>query len=255
MLKPRYHASESRITHINLVVLPALSAEPKEDPRANDIDVPRAKCGQPERSVLARVLAVANTHEGLIQDSHGRREHSFAWDAWPRQISVDAFADPWEGFREVDQSVIFRLVADLSPALVIAVLLSAPSIAPGGLDVTDRARRDPHIGPRRRDRESSDSFELALVADRDAVAVGVDEPAPVPPAANAGLVVVRVAQPRELRARCAVARDLVAHDERLSSPLTNRDRECRPLLALLIGQHATERQRRFPGCIDFVTPA
>src|SRR5437016_5457925 len=132
----------------------------------------------------------------------------------PARSASTRFADPWERFREVNQSAVLRLVAHLSPALVIAVLLSAPSIAPGGLDVTDRAWRDPYIGPCRRDRESSDAPELALVADRDAVAVGVGEPAPAPLTANAGLVVVRVAQPRELRGGYAIARDVVAHDER-----------------------------------------
>src|SRR5205823_6003193 len=117
-------------THIHLMVLPALSAEPKEDPRANDLDVPRAKRGQPERSVLARVLAVANTHERLIQDAHGRREHSFAWDAWSRQISVDAFADPWERFREVNQSAVLRLVAHLSPSLVMSLLTTSALSSP-----------------------------------------------------------------------------------------------------------------------------
>ena len=76
------------------------------------------------------------------------------------------------------------------------------------------ARRDPYIGPGGWDGESSDAPELTLISDRYAVAIDVREAAPLPPPADAGLFVAGVAKAGELRGRYAIARHVVAHDER-----------------------------------------
>ena len=43
-------------------------------------------------------------------------------------------------WREIRELAVLRFVADLAPSRVIAVLLATPRIAPGRLDVAERAR-------------------------------------------------------------------------------------------------------------------
>src|SRR5438477_9187 len=97
---------------------------------------------------------------------------------------------------------------------MIAVLLPAARVAPCGLNVAEWARRDPNVGPGGWDRKAADAPELPRVADRHALAIDVREAASLPPPANAGLLVAGVTETCELRRRYAIARDIVAHDER-----------------------------------------
>ena len=54
---------------------------------------------------------------------------------------------------------------------VVAVLLAAPRVAAGRLEVAVRVRADPDVGPGRRDRERPDPVERLVVADPPSVGV------------------------------------------------------------------------------------
>jgi hypothetical protein len=56
---------------------------------------------------------------------------------------------------------------------VIAVLLAAPGIAPGGLDVTARIWVDPDVGPGRGNDDGADALQLLGVTNNDTVRVDV----------------------------------------------------------------------------------
>ena len=167
-----------------------------------------------ERSVRPRVLDVADAYERLLEDADRGGQDSLSRDSRTGEIRVDALADPRQGLREIAQPGKLGFVADLTPAIVVAVLLAAASVASRRLDMTEPARGYPHIAPRRWDREPLDSMKLTGIADRNAIAVDIRKAAPLPAPADAGLLVGRVAKPGQLRGGDAVARDFVAHNKR-----------------------------------------
>src|SRR6185503_3318160 len=112
-----------------------------------------------ERGVLPRVLLVADADESRLEEPHHGRQHFLARQARTREIVIDAAAYPRQRAREGDDAPVFRLVAHLAPARVIAILLASPRVAAGGLQVTVVARADPDRLPRRRYRERADSFQ------------------------------------------------------------------------------------------------
>src|SRR6476620_1638862 len=71
--------------------------------------------------------------------------------------------------------MVLGLIAHLRPARVVAVLLAAASVAACRLQVPVRRSADPHVGPRRRDRQRLDSLHL-LSRKRAALRVDVLKP-------------------------------------------------------------------------------
>src|SRR5439155_19965100 len=94
---------------------------------------------------------------------------------------------------------VLGLVAHLAPLRVIAVLLAAAGVATGCLQVAALARADPHVGPRRRDRELPYPRERLLVAQRVAVRVDVFERLSARDPPDAGRGIRDVAQARRAR--------------------------------------------------------
>ena len=74
---------------------------------------------------------------------------------------LDPGADQRQRPAEDQHLAVFRLVAHLAPARVIAVLLAAALVAPGRLDVPVRVGTDPHLGPGRRDDQRADAFQAS----------------------------------------------------------------------------------------------
>ena len=109
-----------------------------------------------------------------------------ATEAALAQVRFDGAPQFRQGVRELGQIAVFRLVAAGGPALVIAVLLAAPHIAPGNLHVTVGVRRDPDIRPGRRNDQRLDPVEV--LASFKCLAFGclVVEPLPRVDAADAG---------------------------------------------------------------------
>jgi hypothetical protein len=62
-------------------------------------------------------------------------------------------------------AIVFRLIADLPPALVVAVLFAPAGVAAGRLYMTIAVRADPHVRPRRWNRQRFDARELVFVFD------------------------------------------------------------------------------------------
>jgi hypothetical protein len=183
------------------VLAATLSPEPEADARAADPCVPIAQRGQPERAVQPGVLVVADPDQGQLEQPHDGRQDLLARQAGLRQVRVAALADLAERSGKGDHPVELRLVALLVPARVVAMLLAPAGVAPGRLDVADRAGADPHVRPRRRDGERADAGQRGGIGHPAALGVEVGEATAGAAAADAGPVVRAVAQPR-------VARDL-----------------------------------------------
>ncbi len=111
-----------------------------------------------------------------------------------RKILVDGAAQLWQGVRELDQIAVFHLVAAGGPALVIAVLLAPANIAARHLDVAIGTRRDPDIGPGRRNDQRANAGKVFLVAQLLAGRGAVVEPFAGADAPKTRLGIVAVAQ-------------------------------------------------------------
>ena len=157
--------------------------------------MPVAHRGQPEGVVVARVLVVADADIGGVEQVHDRRDHPLAAEASARHVLVDPLADLRQRHAEGDHPVVLGLVAHRPPLRVVAVLLAAARVAASSLQVAVRRRADPHVRPRRRDRQRLDLRD-PLTRHRLAVGAGVLESLAAPPARDARLVVAHVAQPR-----------------------------------------------------------
>src|SRR5262245_40974374 len=111
-----------------------------------------------------------------------------------------AAADARECLRERDETAVLHFVADLAPARVITILFAAARVATGRLQMTARIRADPHIGPRRRDHQRTNSFAFGRIRNRPAAWIHVPKSIVTTDAANPGRSrVVDVPEPRDPR--------------------------------------------------------
>src|SRR5581483_6190527 len=135
-------ARQPPVGDVDGAALVRLPAKLEMERGAVDVDVAIAQRGEPERSVLARVLFVADANQAGLEEAHHGGQHLLAGEAGPPEIARDRAADPGQRAAERDHAVILGLVADLAPATVISILLAAPRVPSGGLDVAVRQRTD-----------------------------------------------------------------------------------------------------------------
>src|SRR5918996_1170232 len=86
-------------------------------------------------------------------------------------------------------------VAPLAPEVVVAVLLAAGGVGPGGLDVAERVGADPDVLPGGRDGELTDAVDHGGFGDAVALLVEELEALASPPAPDAGAGAVDASQP------------------------------------------------------------
>ena len=161
---------------------------------AVDVKVLLPKRGQPERSILARVFIIAHPDARLIENAHDGGDDLLTVEGWASHVLVDPVADAREGGGEGQKVVVLRLVADLAPATMVAVLLAPSSVTTDRLDVTVGERRDPHVSPGGRNHDVVDALQLVRVGDAAAVSRPVDEATPAADPANARCGIAAVAQ-------------------------------------------------------------
>ena len=100
------------------------------DAAAAHINVPVTQRRQSERTILPRVLVVADADQRLLEKLDDERQHLLALELLAPQVGVGAAADCGQRLRKTNQSVVLRFVADSAPFRVIAVLLSARASRP-----------------------------------------------------------------------------------------------------------------------------
>src|SRR5690606_6845188 len=180
-------------------LLTALPHEAEAHLRAVHLDVVGAQGGEPEGAVVAAVGVVADPDERPVEQADRQRDDLLDRQPGPAEVRVDPGAQVGQRATEVAEAVELRLVTHLAPARVVAVLLAAPVVAPGCLEVAVAVPTDPHVGPRGWDRERADLLDAAP-ARSGPVGKGVREAPPAPAPSDAGLRVGDVAQP------CALCR-------------------------------------------------
>jgi hypothetical protein len=88
------------------------------------------------------------------------------------QVAFDPRAQPAQRVAEGDHRIELLAVSMGAPMLVVEVLLAPCRIEARRLEMSAWVHADPHIAPRRRDRQRADPFEHLRIA--DSLAVGIE---------------------------------------------------------------------------------
>src|SRR5579884_1106435 len=140
--------------------------------------------GEPDAAVIVRVLLAADPEEPDVEQPHRAREDLLV----PEPAVADAGRDLAPQLRQETPEPLhpaeLRAVAVLPPERVVEVLLAARRIDPCRLEVAEGILTDPHVAPRRRDRERAHTLERLAIAHCAARFVDVAEPAPPPHASQ-----------------------------------------------------------------------
>ena len=175
---------------------PALSLEAQPKRGATDLRLALAQGRKTEGVVVAGILGIADAHERCLEQANDRGDHLLARQPWPRKIARDPPANARQGAGESGEPPVLRLVAQLAPALVIAILLASSCVAPGRLDMALRARADPYLRPGRRDGEPSNSLKRRSVVHRGAGRGDIAKPSCRSAPLDTGHAIADIAQAR-----------------------------------------------------------
>lgn len=130
---------------------------------------------QAEALVLLGVGGVSDPDQSVFQEVDDGRQHLLARQAALAHVGRNALADGGQGLAEIQHTLVLRTVAYFPPALMVAVLLAAPVVAAGRLDVALGVGADPDVGIGRRDRERLDAAQRLLVLDGRSVGIAEAE--------------------------------------------------------------------------------
>src|SRR5215813_4458090 len=98
---------------------------------------------------------------------------------------VHSVADLRQAFRKAQHAMKLRALPHLAKTRVIAILLTALSVAPGRLDVTVRLRTNPHLRPGRRYDQGFDALQGSRIVNPHAIRARIPEPFSGPVASDA----------------------------------------------------------------------
>src|SRR5262249_60703256 len=105
----------------------------------------------------------------------GGGQGPFAREAAEAHVVGQPWGDWLEKVGKCDGIFVFGAFAHLAEARVVAILLAAPGIAPGGLNMSVGKRADPDVGPCRWDGERLDPPENVSLGQPRAIGAGVGE--------------------------------------------------------------------------------
>ncbi len=172
-------AGQARVADGDAVSDAALAAKFKANLVFADAGVVIAQRGQAIRVILPDIFFIAHADERGFEQAHDRGKHFVARQAGQAQVAADAGADARQGLAKSDQAREFALVACFAPAGMIAILLAAAIVAPGGLQMAARVGADPDVGPGGWNHQRADALERRGIADLFAVgARGSESPCP-----------------------------------------------------------------------------
>ena len=156
--------------------------------------MPRSQRGETVGAVGPGVLLVADAEQGGVEQPHDNRQQALPCRPVAPELVLDHPTQAGEARPEGREIVELGRLALGAKVVVVAVLLAAPCVAPGGLEVPVGARGDPDIRPCRRNRQRPDALPI-MRADRRAVGTDVTEPSVAQPS-DAVLGVTSVAHDR-----------------------------------------------------------
>src|SRR5947209_7703092 len=122
-----------------------------------------AQSCQAERAILAGILFVANAQSSRVKQPYYRRQHLLMWQTRQLQVPGNTCADLGQRLTEGNHATIFRLVAHLAPAGMVAILLTSFRVTSSRLNVSIWPRAYPYMGPGRWNGERANTFQFFAV--------------------------------------------------------------------------------------------
>ncbi|MCY1230150.1 hypothetical protein D9M72_425510 [compost metagenome] len=153
-----------------------------------------AQRGEAVGAVLPRILRTAHAHKRGVEQLYHCRDHFFARHAVAAQVARDARPQAGQYAAEGRQPRVFVRIAQRAPLSVVDILLAAPRITPGRLQVPRRVRADPHFLVGRRNRQRSDACQRGGIVHASAVGVDVGKVAALAAAPDARHTVIDITQ-------------------------------------------------------------
>lgn len=108
-----------------LCLTPFFADELKPHRRLVDLDVFVAQGREPERTVQFLVRVVPDPDVRVLYEFYDKRDHLFVRKPFSVQVFLDLLPDGRKCFGKAAQAVKLRLVADLIPIRMVAVLLAS----------------------------------------------------------------------------------------------------------------------------------
>ena len=125
---------------------------------------------------------------------HNCRQNLLARQPAQAHVLGDLSPDRWQRRGELEQVLVFRLLARLAIFRVILILLAPFGVAASRLDVPVRRCADPDVRPCRRDDKRTDAFKRFGVGDPSPLRVEIDEAPACAPASDRRSSVAHIAQ-------------------------------------------------------------
>src|SRR5258708_29035923 len=122
------HPRNTPVRDSQLELTPALASEKEAHGRSADGYVPVAERGETERSVVARVLLVADPRIRHLEQSHDGRDHLLAGQACLPKVTSDAPPDSWQRASEANHARKPFCIANRSPLPVVPSFLPLPTL-------------------------------------------------------------------------------------------------------------------------------
>ncbi|KDS78488.1 hypothetical protein KM22_02772 [Bordetella bronchiseptica KM22] len=169
------HARDAAVAYGDIVRHAALAGEAQAQPAALQPGMAARDGGQAERAVLARVRAAADPRQRGFEQAHHRGGDLVRRQAAAGQVARHAAPDARQGAAELAQLAVLGRVAPGPPVGVVAVLLAAAGVAPGGLQMAVGPRADPHFAIGGRNGQRRDARQRARIAHPAAVRIVVGE--------------------------------------------------------------------------------
>src|SRR5438270_2589708 len=152
-------ARQPAVIDVRFVPDAVFAAEVQMDAAAVDLDMPIAQSSQTVALVSLDVFGVANAKQGCLHQAHDRGEHPLSRQTAPPEIGFDALPDGRQNPAKRQHLAVFRLVANLAPTRVIAVLLAAALVPSGRLDMAVWIGTDPYRSPGGRNRQRTNALQ------------------------------------------------------------------------------------------------
>ena len=169
-----HKSRQSAIMNLDTMPLTTLAVEAEHHITGPYFGVSRTKRGEPVRTVRSPVFIIADAYSGSVEKIHDEGGLAFLCGISITKVVLDSLSQTWQRHGELRKVTELQVVAFSPELVVVAGLLATLRVAACGLKVAARIGRKPYVGPRRRDRQPSNTIQISL-ADRLVIMLSITE--------------------------------------------------------------------------------
>lgn len=121
--------------------------------------------GDPVGTARPRRPLRAHAKPGAVDEGDGERAGPLALQGIPVEVILEIGSQRGEVLSEANEALVLLLLPGRTKGGMVEVLSPARAVDSGGLELRPGVRGDPHVPPRRRDRERLDALERGVGGD------------------------------------------------------------------------------------------